>query len=333
MTRDAQSVADDDKVSRPLSSAINGMARVAFNEVPEIRWRTIDLDSQPAEHDADQVLHEVAANDNEPEVAYRGGARMLKRIQRSRAAEFPRRLKNAIQPDGSIIPYHLQIETPGILSNLSLDETRRREPGPGEIEAQVVAAGINFRNVMKALGMPIGNTIAFPGYGEDFSGTVLRVGEGVTHLKPGDHILGMGAGTFRGYVTTDARAVFKKPDAINFADAATIPTVFSTAYYALVWLANMRKGEKVLIHAGTVGRLFDAQHVVKCLGQQWIQDIQPNRADAQVADGLAYEFRICLALLAKLVQRRNHDGLGVDLEPSMQKISKEKWLKEKGEER
>ena len=266
VTRDAQSVADGDQITRPLSSAINGMARVAFNENPDMRWRTIDLQAAGSDSDAANIVAEIATADSEPEVAYRGGERMLKRIQRVRATEFPRRLKNAIQPDGSIIPYHLQIETPGILSNLSLDETRRREPGPGEVEAQVIAAGINFRNVMKALGMPIGNTIAFPGYGEDFAGTVLRVGEGVDHLKPGDHILGMGAGTFRGFVTTDARAVFKKPEAISFADAATIPTVFSTAYYALVWLANMRKGEKVLIHAGTGGVGQAAIQIAKELG-------------------------------------------------------------------
>ena len=85
-------------------------------------------------------------------MAYRDGQRLLKRIQRIRATDFPRRLKNAIQPDGSVIPYQLQIETPGILSNLALYETSRRDPGPGEVEAEVVAAGINFRNVMKALG-------------------------------------------------------------------------------------------------------------------------------------------------------------------------------------
>ncbi len=266
VTRDAQAVCDEDKVTRPLSSAINGMVRVAFNENPDVRWRTIDLQATATDDDATQVVAELTKADSEPEVAYRNGVRMLKRIQRIRATEFPRRLQNAVKPDGTVTPYQLQIETPGILSNLSLDETRRREPGPGEVEARIVAAGINFRNVMKALGMPIGNTIAFPGYGEDFAGTVLRVGDGVTHLKPGDNILGMGAGTFRGYVTTDARAVFKKPDAISFADAATIPTVFSTAYYALVWLANMRKGEKVLIHAGTGGVGQAAIQIAKELG-------------------------------------------------------------------
>ncbi len=116
-----------------------------------------------------------------------------------------------------------------------------------------MAAGINFRNVMKALGMPIGNTIAFPGYGEDFAGVVDRVGRDVKNLKPGDAVLGMGSSSFRAFVTTDARAVFKKPDSISFADAATIPTVFSTAYYAIRRLACMRRGEKILIHAGTGG--------------------------------------------------------------------------------
>ncbi len=266
VTRDAQAVLDGDRVSRHLSSAINGMLRVAFNENPDVRWRTIDLDPTRSDNDAAQIIGEMSLLEPEPEVAYRRGQRMLKRIQRVRATDFPRRLKNAIQPDGSVVPYQLQIETPGILSNLSLNETRRHAPGPGEIEARVIAAGINFRNVMKALGMPIGNTMAFPGFGEDFAGTVLAVGEGVSHLQPGDHILGMGSGTFRGYVTTDARAVFKKPAAISFADAATIPTVFSTAYYALVWLANMRKGEKILIHAGTGGVGQAAIQIAKELG-------------------------------------------------------------------
>jgi thioester reductase-like protein len=267
VTRDSQPVLKDDAVTRPVSAAINGLARVAYNENSQVRWKTIDLDAKDLANGATQIIQEVADPDNdEYEIAFRNGKRYVKRIHRVRATEFPKRLKNAVQPDGAITPYQLQIETPGILSNLSLDETQRRAPGPGEVECSVGAAGINFRNVMKALGMPIGNTVAFPGYGEDFAGTVLRVGDGVTHLKPGDHVLGMGSGTFRGYVTTDVRAVFRKPNGISFADAATIPTVFATSYYALVYLARMRKGEKILIHAGTGGVGQAAIQIAKELG-------------------------------------------------------------------
>ncbi len=271
VTRDTQFVLDGDQVTRPISSAINGMARVAFNEHPEIKWKMIDLDVQATETDGDLIVHEISLGDEpEHEIAYRSVngqlVRHLKRLHHVRMNEFPKRLKNAVQPDGTLTPYQLQIETPGILSNLSLEETRRHDPGPGQLECAVVAAGINFRNVMKALGMPIGNTVAFPGYGEDFSGTVLRVGEGVTKFQPGDNVLGLATSTFRGYVTTDVQACFKKPDVISFADAATIPTVFSTAYYALVSLARMQKGESILIHAGTGGVGQAAIQIAKELG-------------------------------------------------------------------
>ncbi|MCA9266686.1 MAG: polyketide synthase dehydratase domain-containing protein, partial [Planctomycetales bacterium] len=253
LTRDAQGVLPEDNVSRVHSSPLIGMARVAFNEHPQISWRIIDLPAVPSDDDLTLVLRELATGDAEQEVAYRHGVRYARRVSRVRAADLPRRLEEAVQADGTVLPYQLQIETPGILSNLALHRTVRRSPGPDEVEARVMAAGINFRNVMKALGMPIGNTELFSGYGEDFAGTVVRVGENVKHLKPGDEVVGLGAYTFRAYVTTHAGGLSLKPKHLSFADAATIPTVFLTANYALRNLANLEHGEKVLIHAGTGG--------------------------------------------------------------------------------
>lgn len=253
LTRDAQSVVAGDRLSRPISAPLIGMTRVAFNEHPNLVFRMIDLAASQSDMDMSHVMKELEYADREHAVAYREGMRYVQRLARVRAVDLPRIQMEAVQPDGDVLPYQLQIETPGILSNLSLNLTERRAPGPDEVEARVVAAGINFRNVMKALGMPIGNTELFSGFGEDFAGVVLRVGENVKHIKPGDEVVGLGAYSFRSYVTTHSAGLFIKPKRISFADAATLPTVFSTANFAMRNLANLQKGEKILIHAGTGG--------------------------------------------------------------------------------
>ena len=75
----------------------------------------------------------------------------------------------------------------------------------------------------------------------------------MTELRQGDHVVGMAPYAFRSYVNADARMVFKMPARLSFEEAATIPTVFLTAHYALIHLARMQKGESILIHAGTGG--------------------------------------------------------------------------------
>ena len=118
-----------------------GMARVAFNEHPNLIWRMIDLPEVAGAKDVAAVLAEIQVHDREHEVAYRDGKRYVHRVARIRATELPRRLQDAVQPDGTVLPFQLQIETPGILSNLSLNLTARREPGPDDVEAKVVVLG------------------------------------------------------------------------------------------------------------------------------------------------------------------------------------------------
>ena len=68
-----------------------------------------------------------------------------------------------------------------------------------------------------------------------------------------DNVVGMAPYAFRSFVTVNRNLVFKKPDTLTFEGAATLPTVFLTSHYALVELARMQEGERVLIHAGTGG--------------------------------------------------------------------------------
>src|SRR5690606_4419795 len=135
--------------------------------------------------------------------------RFVRRIHRVKTDELPPRLRNAVQADGTVLPYRLQIDKPGILTNLSLNETARREPGPDEVEILVKAGGINFRDVMKALGISPGNPVDLKWFVDDFSGTVVSVGSAVSDLKPGDAVVGMAPYCFRSYVTVHRDMVFR----------------------------------------------------------------------------------------------------------------------------
>ncbi|MFX0581077.1 type I polyketide synthase, partial [Nocardia nepalensis] len=111
------------------------------------------------------------------------------------------------------------------------------------------AVGVNFRDVLVALGMYPGQN---PSLGGEGAGVVLEVGAGVTDLAAGDAVLGL-LGVAGSQVVVDRRLVVAMPTDWSFEQAAALPIVFLTALYGLADLAGLRAGESVLIHAGTGG--------------------------------------------------------------------------------
>lgn len=266
VTRGAQAVDGDDSLEGLASSPILGFVRVANNELPQFRWTHIDLPATAESSDLRDLLTEVTSDSDEREVAFRPQKRLVNRLRPIQSEELPRRSRNAVQPDGQVIPFRLQTNKPGILTSLSLNETHRREPEPDEIEVRVMAGGINFRDLMKAIGMYPGNPVDVLWFGDDFSGVVERVGARVTDLVPGDRVCGLAPYCFRTYVTIHRQMVFRIPQTVSFQAAATLPTAFLTAHYALNELARMQPGESVLIHAGTGGVGQAAIQVAQRLG-------------------------------------------------------------------
>ena len=253
VTRQVHGVVAGDHIDGLASAPVIGLTRVANNE-QRCRFKTVDLERCSSDEAAEHLLDEVTLpTDGELETAYRGGVRHALRLVRVEPDQLPHREFNAVGADGAVAPFRLQTDTPGILANLALHETHRETPGSHEVDVRVRAGGINFRDVMKALGTHPGNPADLLWFGDDFSGTVERVGEHVTSVKPGDEVAGLAPYAFRSYATTDARMVFAKPAHLTFAQAATIPTVFLTAHYAMNHLARMQPGESILIHAGTGG--------------------------------------------------------------------------------
>ncbi|NNE90007.1 MAG: amino acid adenylation domain-containing protein [Verrucomicrobiales bacterium] len=266
LTRGTMPVMEADELPGLASAPITGILRVANNEFQDFQWTQVDLDPDGSEYELQDLADEILMSDRELEVAFRGDHRYARRVHRVKTEDLPPLTTNAVLENGEVLPYRLQIDKPGILTNLSLNLTTRRDPDPDEIEIQIKAGGINFRDVMKALGMYPGNPVDLKWFGDDFSGEVVRVGKNVKDLKPGDNVVGMAPYCFRSYVTVHRNLVFRKPDTMSHADAATLPTVFLTTHYAINELARMRKGERILIHAGTGGVGQAAIQIAQHLG-------------------------------------------------------------------
>ena len=223
------------------SSTLWGLGRTIALEQPDLRCACVDLDSHDPAANVTRLLLEVGNPDGENQIAFRENGRYVARLARhgDGAAEMAANQSR-----------QLQIPEQGVLDNLTWAIHCRRNPEPDEVEIRVHATGLNFRDVLNALGMYPGE--AGP-LGLECAGTIVAVGDSVTDLHVGDEVVAITAGTLQTYVTAKAVSVARKPDNLSFAEAATIPIPFMTAYYGLCHLAQMKRGDRVLIHAATGG--------------------------------------------------------------------------------
>lgn len=143
---------------------------------------------------------------------------------------------------------------PGVLREVELE---RPAPRPNEVLVRVRAAGVNPTDWKhRATGGFLGEPPFVLGW--DVSGVVEATGVGVALFRPGDEVFGMlpypfGHGSHAEYVTAPARAFAHKPQAIDHTQAGALPLVSLTAWQALVETAELRPGQRVLIHAAAGG--------------------------------------------------------------------------------
>lgn len=155
-------------------------------------------------------------------------------------------LQPFIQPGRNLTLKH---DAAGLLSGLYFEDQRITASSLDDqkIRIQVKAMGVNFKDVMVALGQVEGYV------GQDCSGVVSEIGKGVTNVCVGDRVCASGRETFSTVLECDALNAIKIPDDMTFTDGASVLAIFCTAYYSLITVAHLQKGESVLIHAGAGG--------------------------------------------------------------------------------
>ena len=170
----------------------------------------------------------------------------------------------------------------------------RTELAAGQVRVAVAAAGVNFRDVLVALGM-------YPGaadLGAEGAGIVTEVGPGVTELAVGDVVMGI-VGLTGSEAAVDQRLVVPVPHGWSFADAAGVPVVFLTAYYGLSVLAGLSAGQRVLVHAAAGGVGMAAVQLARHWGAEVFATASRGKwetlramgfDDDHIADSRALEF-------------------------------------------
>ncbi|AFK72303.1 quinone oxidoreductase [Pseudomonas putida SJTE-1] len=151
----------------------------------------------------------------------------------------------------------------------------RPVPGKGQVLVRIHAAGVNPLDTKIAIGAGAHARQELPAVlGLDLAGTVVELGEAVAGFTPGQEVFGMAGGiagaqgTLAEYIAVDARLIASKPHALGMREAAALPLVFITAWEGLVDHANVRSGQRVLIHGGAGGVGQVAVQLAKARGAE-----------------------------------------------------------------
>ncbi|MFC4035333.1 SDR family NAD(P)-dependent oxidoreductase, partial [Streptomyces polygonati] len=241
-------------------AAVRGLVRSAAAEHPG-RFVLVDVGDGSEE----QAVQAAMVAGDEIELAVRDNAILVPR----RAKYTP----ELIAPDG---PYRLSESGTGQLDDLALVTCAETPLEPGQVRVAVRAAGLNFRDVLVALGMYPDPALL----GGEGAGTILEVGPGVTALQPGDRVMGVIPGALGPRAVTDHRLLVPVPDGWSFTRAASVPIAFMTAWYGLFDLGELRPGQRVLIHSGAGGVGMAAIQLALSRGAEVFATASPAKWDA-----------------------------------------------------
>ncbi len=272
------------------ASGIWGFLRVAINEFPAVDLRLVEFaDTLDAPTIAARLDDALSFEGLELELRADSAGISALRMRRNLFPPAP------IRDNARAV---LRFEQAGRLDSFAWLAAERTEPKDGEIEIEVAAVGLNFRDILVGLGILdddlLGAGLTAAALGFECSGIISRVGPGVKNLRVGDAVMGFAANTFTSHLVSPAWHFFKVPAGVSLEAAATIPVAFATAWFALVKRAQIGKGDDVLIHGGAGGVGLAAIQFTKLAGARAIATASNDerRALARAAGAdLTYDSR------------------------------------------
>ena len=300
VTRLAVAAGAPGEVHDLTAAPVWGLLRSAQTENPG-RIVLADLDGQ----DGVAALAQALASD-EQQFAIRRGVPLIPQLAPMGTARH-----GLTAPLGG--RWRLEPNRSGVLDAMSLEPCPETgEPlASGQVRVRLRAAGVSFRDVMVALGMSPGGGEFIGGEG---AGVIQAIGPDVTGVKPGDMVMGMIPRAFATEAVTDHRWLAPIPEDWTYEQAASIPSVFLTAYFALVETVGLRAGQRVLVHAATGGVGMAAVQIARHLGAEVFATASPAKHDALRQMGLD-DAHIASSRDAEFADRmlRATGGAGVDM--------------------
>lgn len=233
---------------KQAQAALRGIACVAAVERPGLSPRIVDMDRYDPDPACTQML-EAAIHDGETLVAWADGQRSALRLKPWTPP--------APLPEIFTVPVPAGDDLDAVMPVAGAMPV----PAPGQVVIAIRAAGLNFKDVLVALGQVPGLAL-----GGECAGTIVAVGSGVTDRSVGDDVLALAGGSLASHVAVSADRTIIMPPGLAFAQAAAIPVAGFTVHHALVDLARVRLGDRVLIHAASGGVGQFACSLVRHLG-------------------------------------------------------------------
>ncbi|WP_420717353.1 type I polyketide synthase [Streptomyces sp. WM6378] len=275
LTRGALDTGAGENVESLPGASVWGLIRSAQTEHPG-RFRLVDIDDEQTSWAGFADALALA----EDQVALRDGACLVPRMAPAAPAD------HQLEPpaDGA---HRLDIPKKGTLENLTWVPCPEAEAplSDGQVRIAVEAAGLNFRDVTIALGL-IDRTAVDAGLGTEGAGVVLEVADDVTGLAPGDRVTGIFTGAFGRVAVADHRLLTTVPEGWSYAEAASMPSTFLTAYYALFHVMRLKKGQRILIHAAAGGVGMAAVQLARHVGAEIYATASPAKWPTLRALGL-----------------------------------------------
>ncbi|KAH7913960.1 quinone oxidoreductase putative [Hygrophoropsis aurantiaca] len=159
----------------------------------------------------------------------------------------------------------------GPIENLYIGEAEKPVPIAGQVLVEVKAFGLNRADLIQREGNYPPPPGASPIMGLEFSGLVVELGPDVNEWSLGDEVFGLvKGGAYAEYINCDQRLLMKKPSYLSWAEAASIPENFITAYQALVKVGELQKDDNVLVHAGASGVGVAAIQIARVCGSKTV---------------------------------------------------------------
>jgi acyl transferase domain-containing protein/acyl carrier protein len=314
VTRGAQLVGDSKAQDASVAqSPLWGFAQTVMNEFPALRAKLVDLGS--GTNGEIVALHdELWCNDDETEIALRGKARYANRIVHTTLDHL-----QPVEKPATFVrqPYRAEIKQPGLLESVIFVPHTRRALGPDEVEIEVCAASLNFKDIMLAMGLlprePVPGDLTGEVLGFECAGRVTAIGRGVQEFKVGDEVIACGPGAVASHFVAKARNVLPKPANLSFEEGSSILVAYLTAHYALHHLAALQKGERILIHAAAGGVGLAAIQIAQNIGAEVFATAGSNaKRDLLTALGVPHVMDSrTLAFAGEIMETTN--GYGVDV--------------------
>ena len=247
----------------PANHLIQGFARCIRDENKTLRFITASLDrSRGLDSMIDKIMlvYRSAISDSaenfEREFGEKDGVILINRVVEADNITRHVYSKTTVQPaeprpigQDLMRPLKLRIAAPGMLDTLEFkDDLRVGLPLlDDEVEIEIKASGLNFRDILITLGQVTGDYL-----GGECAGLVMKAGSSA-RVRPGDRVYGFVEGSFATVGRCKSSWICPIPEDLSFAAAAALPTIYCTAHYALSHWARMKPGETILIHSAAGG--------------------------------------------------------------------------------